>query len=134
MGRLEKELNQKKEVYTDWYQRFWGTTPRDEKGLKKRKCEFDEEQFYKALCDIKKGDEKLFNVTPFEKQRAVVKILSGRPNWEEFFRDTNNSTPYEDVGVCFCGNPFIGKALEENCSRFTKQNKRSNKKLTWRLH
>jgi len=128
----EEDMDKKKKEYTNVYQRFWGKPPRDEKGLKVGKCRFTEEEFYKDLCEVK--EQKQFEVTDIEDAVATIKIIPGRPKWEPFFQKTNNTTPFEDVGVCFCGNPFIGKLLEKNCSKFTKQNKQCRKKLMWHLH
>jgi len=65
---------------------------------------------------------------------ATIKLIAGRPKWKPFFEEVNKSSPFSDIGVCFCGNPFIGKLLEKNCNEFTKQNKKTNKKLIWHLH
>jgi len=133
--KREDDMLKKKKEYTNVYQRFWGKPPRDEKGLKVGKCRFTEEDFYKELCEVK--EQKQFEVTNIKDAQnfvATIKIIPGRPKWEPFFTETNNNTPFEDVGVCFCGNPFIGKLLEKNCSKFTKENKRSKKKVTWHLH
>lgn len=132
----EVKMELASQKYETLYQRFWGAKPRDEKGLKTGHARFTEEEFYKQLCDASKdGGEQVFKVSkPEFDDVAVIKIIPGRPKWEPFFDETNKSTPYEDVGVCFCGNPFIGKLLEQNCSKFTKQNKRTRKKLTWHLH
>jgi len=133
----EKRMNDVKAKYVAIYRRFWGSEPRDEKGLKTGVAGFTEYDFYRDLCNGKdKMEPKQFEVSgnrAFADQ-ATIKIIAGRPNWKPFFEEVNKVSPFEDIGVCFCGNPFIGKALEKNCSNFTKQNKNTRKKLVWHLH
>jgi len=137
LAAAEATMKEKMAAYSAVYQRFWGSLPRDLKGVKTGLAQFTEEEFYLKLCRATdKMPDEVFSVTNntrFEKQ-AVIKIHAGRPKWTPFFNEINDVSPFEDIGVCFCGNPFIGKALEKNCSNFTKQNRQSRKKLTWHLH
>jgi len=138
LSSAEEAMKEKMAAYSAIYQRFWGSLPRDLKGIKTGLAQFTEEEFYQKLCRATdKQKDEVFSVSNnarFEKQ-AVIKIHAGRPKWTPFFEEINTSSPFEDIGVCFCGNPFIGKALEKNCSVFTKQNRqRPDKKLVWHLH
>lgn len=137
LKNTEEIMEKKRAAYTAVYQRFWGSEPRDLKGVKTGLAQFTEQEFYQKLCNATdKMPDEVFPVcsnAAFQEQ-AIVKIHAGRPKWTPFFDEINKVSPFEDIGVCFCGNPFIGKALEKNCSNFTKQNRNTRKKLTWHLH
>ena len=40
-------------------------------------------------------------------------IWNGRPDWDQIFT-RNRDGPHSDIGVAFCGTPFIGKDLAKN--------------------
>ncbi len=49
-----------------------------------------------------------------ENRLGSVWVWNGRPDWNQIF-DQNAKTPYESIGVAFCGTPFIGKDLARFC-------------------
>jgi len=108
-----------------------------------------------AFWEMDTSEQKEKSIT------AKIVVQAGRPKWKQYFQEVNdralknnndcrealkntqlseeekknlNERIRNDIGVCFCGNPFIGKALEQNCHNFTKTNNEQKFKLKWHLH
>eukprot|EP01006_Ploeotia_vitrea_P037004 TRINITY_DN66080_c5_g1_i8.p1 TRINITY_DN66080_c5_g1~~TRINITY_DN66080_c5_g1_i8.p1 ORF type:complete len:796 (-),score=441.02 TRINITY_DN66080_c5_g1_i8:116-2233(-) len=86
---------------------FWGV-PQEDRNIDKVRAPFDEEDLYKAM---KCPSEHV--------QMGDVHVRKGRPKWQPFFAKLASAHPKGEIGVCFCGNPFIGAALQENCHKFS---------------
>jgi len=82
---------------------FWGV-PRDDDKVDKHRANFTEEDIYRVMkCPAK------------HTQLEDVHIYSGRPDWDPKYDAVAKRHPNGDVGVCFCGNPFIAKDLAKAC-------------------
>jgi NADPH oxidase len=82
---------------------FWGV-PREDAKVEKVRANFGEEDIYRVMkCPGK------------HTQLGDVHIWNGRPEWEPRFEEVAKKHPKGDVGVAFCGNPFIAKDLSKNC-------------------
>ena len=42
-------------------------------------------------------------------------VWRGRPKWDDIFANVKKNRQHRDVGVCFCGSPAIGAALDAQC-------------------
>jgi len=84
---------------------FWGV-PREDDKVDKYRANFTEEDMYRVMkCPAK------------HTQLEDVHIYAGRPDWDTRFKDVAKRHPDGDVGVCFCGNPFIAKDLAKACHK-----------------
>jgi hypothetical protein len=82
---------------------FWGV-PREDAKVEKVRANFAEEDIYRVMkCPGK------------HTQLGDIHIWNGRPEWEPRFEEVAKRHPKGDVGVTFCGNPFIAKDLAKNC-------------------
>jgi NADPH oxidase len=83
---------------------FWGL-PYNDPGVHKRGMRFDESDIYRAMkCP---ADEPI--------RLGDVVIRKGRPKWGPEFQSVAEKVPEGDIGVTFCGNPFIAADLGKNC-------------------
>lgn len=114
------EVLEKKVLTEDEDIAYWGTKRNAGNGIKFGQGPFTEVDLYKAL------------LTPSaDKKKQVlghVTVTHGRPKWNPVFEKIASSTVEENIGVCFCGNPGIGRDLTEGASRYT------NAKTTFRVH
>eukprot|EP00750_Incisomonas_marina_P021488 INCI4459.1.p1 GENE.INCI4459.1~~INCI4459.1.p1 ORF type:complete len:903 (-),score=151.28 INCI4459.1:608-3316(-) len=72
--------------------------------------------------------------TPANKVGDFMWIWSGRPVWDDIFKQVRDEgghsrTDFLDIGVCFCGAKVIGKDLQRCCSEYS-----SNDGICFRLH
>lgn len=44
-------------------------------------------------------------------------VWRGRPKWDDIFANVKKNRQHRDVGVCFCGSPAIGAALDAQCRK-----------------
>lgn len=82
---------------------FWGR-PREDRHIDKIRAPFTELDLYKTL-KCPSGHTVL----------GDVQVWEGRPKWDERFLSVVGAHPKGDIGVAFCGNPFVGKDLKEMC-------------------
>jgi len=84
---------------------FWGM-PREDNLVEKYRAQFAEEDIYRIM----KLPEK-------HTQLGDIHIWGGRPDWGPRFSAIGQRHPVGDIGVTFCGNPFIAKDLSKECHR-----------------
>ena len=51
--------------------------------------------------------------------RERVHVHFGRPKWDTYFEAVKRESPYNKVGVTFCGHPMIGSSIEKACAKYT---------------
>jgi hypothetical protein len=83
---------------------FFFVVPRNEDKVEKVRANWDEADLYKIM-----------KCPPAHTQLGDVHVWSGRPNWEARFAAVATRHPTGNIGVAFCGNPFIGKDLKKMC-------------------
>jgi hypothetical protein len=46
-------------------------------------------------------------------------VWSGRPPWDDVFKQMRQQRQHKDIGVCFCGAPVIGADLKSMCEKYS---------------
>lgn len=99
--------------------KFWGPRNLDDNVMRVR-APWDEMQMLMLLKCPPKATTVLGN----------IHVHNGRPNWDEHFETVATRHAANDIGVAYCGNPFIAKDLRLQCARYSS----INSKTFFRLH
>jgi len=88
---------------------FWGRQSVHDMKTLQEKSSFEKKELFAYML----------NPTETEKKFNDVRVVKGRPKWDPIFQSIAKMHPKKNVGVMFCGNPFIGKDLKKMCIRYS---------------
>jgi NADPH oxidase 2 len=97
---------------------FWGV-PSEDSNIEKVRAPFNEIDLYRIM--------------KYPEHHTVIgdiHIWKGRPTWDDRFQAIREAHPRGEIGVAFCGNPFVAAALKEKCYEYSSV----EDELLFRLH
>lgn len=81
---------------------------------------FTAEELYEKMshptAEAKSQVKKMKETNPDNRLQDIW-IWSGRPNWDEIFKDIKDQRQHSNIGVCFCGAASIGADLRTMCEK-----------------
>jgi len=95
---------------------FWGI-PAPESQVDMERANFSKADLYKALLFPSKESKTL----------GDIHVHHGRPNWDIRFEEMLKMYRNENVGVMFCGNPYIAADLKKMCAKHSSQEAKGTK-------